>query len=56
VLLEAGCLTAGREAAEARELSAAAEREAPRMHTPFDDRWFEGLLAAHPSPDIQIRQ
>src|SRR5207237_2571359 len=47
VLLESGGLSAGREAAEAHELWAAAEREAPRMHTPFDDQWFEGLLAAH---------
>src|SRR6266567_4777553 len=50
VLLEAGGLTAGREASEARELWAAAERESPRMHTPFDDQWFEGLLAAHLLP------
>jgi transcriptional regulator with XRE-family HTH domain len=50
VLLETDGLTAGREAAEARELWAAAEREAPRMRTPFDDQWFEGLLAAHLSP------
>jgi transcriptional regulator with XRE-family HTH domain len=50
VLFESGGLTAGREAAEARELWAAAEREAPRMRTPFDDQWFEGLLAAHLSP------
>src|SRR5207247_1897853 len=45
VLLEAGGLTAWQEASEARELWAAAEREAPRMHAPFDDQWFEGLLA-----------
>ena len=50
VLLESGGLTTGREAAEARELWAAAEREAPRMHTPFDDEWFATLLAAHLSP------
>jgi transcriptional regulator with XRE-family HTH domain len=50
VLLESGGLTAGREAAEARGLWAAAEREAPRMHTPFDDRWFDALLAARLSP------
>src|SRR5438132_3261739 len=50
VLLESGGLSAGREAAEAHELWAAAEREAPRMHTPFDDQWFEGLLAAHLLP------
>jgi transcriptional regulator with XRE-family HTH domain len=45
VLLEAGGLTVGREAAEARELWAAAEREAPRMHTRFDEAWFASLLA-----------
>src|SRR5712691_12477341 len=50
VLFESGGLTAGREPAEARELWAAAEREAPRMHTPFDDQWFERLLAAHLPP------
>ncbi len=52
--LDAGVLTAGREAAEARELWAAAEREAPRMRTPFDEAWFASLLAGHaaatPSP------
>ncbi len=46
VLLEAGGLTAGREASEARELWAAAEHEAPRMHTPFDEEGFARLLAA----------
>src|SRR5438270_8616057 len=50
VLLEAGGLTLGREAAEARELWAAAEREAPRMHTPFDEAWFATLLAARAAP------
>src|SRR5438105_12681736 len=50
VLLEAGGLTAGQEAAEARELWAAAEREAPRMHTPFDEAWFATLLAARAAP------
>jgi WD40 repeat protein/transcriptional regulator with XRE-family HTH domain len=38
--LEAGGLTIGREAAEAEELWAAALRDAPRMHTPFDPVWF----------------
>ena len=47
VLLEVGGLTLGREAAEARELWAAAERAAPRMHTPFDEAWFGRLLAPH---------
>src|SRR6185312_2282970 len=44
VLLEAGGLTAGQEAFEARALWAAAEREAPRMHTPFDEQWFGHVL------------
>src|SRR5215469_17109824 len=46
VLLEAGGLTSGREVNEARELWTVAEREAPRMRTPFDEDWFTGLLAA----------
>jgi transcriptional regulator with XRE-family HTH domain len=46
VLLVSGGLNTGREATEARELWAAAEREAPRMHTPFDDEWFAAALAA----------
>jgi len=46
VLLESDGLSVGRETAEAEELWAAAEREAPRMHTPFDDKWFAALLAA----------
>ncbi|HTD79384.1 MAG TPA: NACHT domain-containing protein, partial [Chloroflexota bacterium] len=45
-----GGLTLGREAAEARDLWAAAEREAPRMHTPFDEAWFARLLAARAAP------
>src|SRR5262249_14133439 len=40
-LLEAGGLTDGREPFEARELWTAAEREAPRMRTPFDQKWFD---------------
>ncbi len=50
VLLEADGLTPGQEALEARELWAAAEQEAPRMHTPFDEQWFAGLLGAHFNP------
>jgi WD40 repeat protein/transcriptional regulator with XRE-family HTH domain len=50
VLLESGGLTAGRETAEARELWAAVEHEASRMHTPFDEEWFARLVAAHPAP------
>ncbi len=49
-LLDAGALTAGREMAEARELWTAVEREATRMHTPFDEEWFAGLLLARGSP------
>jgi WD40 repeat protein/transcriptional regulator with XRE-family HTH domain len=45
-LLEAGSLTTGQETREARELWTAVEREAPRMHTPFDEEWFGELLAA----------
>src|SRR5437588_9083878 len=45
VLLEANGLTAGHEARDARNLWAAAEREAPRMRTPFDEEWFATLLA-----------
>jgi transcriptional regulator with XRE-family HTH domain len=45
VFLDAGGLTRGREEVEARELWSAAERESPRMHTPFDDNWFAGLPA-----------
>jgi WD40 repeat protein/transcriptional regulator with XRE-family HTH domain len=50
VLLEAGGLTPGQEASEAHELWAAAEREAPRMHTPLDAGWFAGLLAVNTAP------
>jgi WD40 repeat protein len=46
IFLEAGSLTAGRERSEARELWTAAEREARRMHTPFDEDWFAGLFVA----------
>src|SRR5262249_10064079 len=48
--LEAGGLTPGHESSEARELLAAAEREAPRMRSPFHEQWFAQLLAAHASP------
>jgi transcriptional regulator with XRE-family HTH domain len=46
VLLEAGGLTLEQEAAEAPALRTAVEREAPRMHTPFDEAWLAALLAA----------
>ena len=45
-LLEAGGLTAGLEAFEARELWAAARREASRMHMAFDEEWFAKILAS----------
>jgi transcriptional regulator with XRE-family HTH domain len=44
VLFEAGGLTAGREATEARELWAAAQREQSRMRTPFDEDWLVQLF------------
>jgi transcriptional regulator with XRE-family HTH domain len=49
-LLEAGGLAQGRETSDARELWAAVQRDAPRMHTPFDEEWFAGLLNAHAPP------
>ncbi|HTD80125.1 MAG TPA: helix-turn-helix domain-containing protein, partial [Chloroflexota bacterium] len=45
VLLESGGLTVGRERIEAHELWVAALREAPRMHTPFDQEWLDQVLA-----------
>jgi WD40 repeat protein/transcriptional regulator with XRE-family HTH domain len=50
-LFEAGGLTFGREAAEARELWAAVEREAPRMHTPLDEVWLADALARRAAPE-----
>jgi WD40 repeat protein/transcriptional regulator with XRE-family HTH domain len=44
-LLDAGGFTLGREGPEVRELWEAAAREAPRMHSPFDEQWLAGLLA-----------
>src|SRR5207253_2562441 len=49
-LLEAGGLTAGREAAEAEEVWAAVLRDAPRMHTPFDELWVASLLRERAAP------
>jgi len=46
-LLDTGGLSAGSEMSEARALWASVEREASRMHTPFDEEWFAGLLDAH---------
>ena len=45
-LLEAGALTSGREAAEARQLWDAVLSESPRMRLPLDDEWLSILLAA----------
>ena len=50
VFLDTGGLTERHEEHEARELWMAAERDSPRMHTPFDDSWFTRLLAARASP------
>jgi transcriptional regulator with XRE-family HTH domain len=52
VLLGAGGLTDGRKAYEARQLWAAAEREAPRMHTPFDEEWFARVLATRTASTV----
>src|SRR5260221_3812873 len=49
-LLEAGGLTAGRESAEAEEVWAAVLRDAPRMHTPFDELWLASLLQKRAAP------
>jgi WD40 repeat protein/transcriptional regulator with XRE-family HTH domain len=46
VLLDAGALTVGREADEARVLWAAVLEHAPRMRTPFDEVWFAEVLDA----------
>src|ERR671934_245538 len=45
VLLKAGGLTVGREAADVQQLWAAVLRESPRMHTPLDEVWLARLLA-----------
>jgi WD40 repeat protein/transcriptional regulator with XRE-family HTH domain len=50
VLLDAGGLSAGREAEEAQAMWAAVEREAAHMHTRFDSAWFARLLEARASP------
>jgi WD40 repeat protein/transcriptional regulator with XRE-family HTH domain len=50
VLFEAGSLTVGREAAEARELWAAVLRKGPRMRTPFDEVWLARLLPQRTAP------
>ncbi|HTD77542.1 MAG TPA: NACHT domain-containing protein, partial [Chloroflexota bacterium] len=50
VLLEAGGLTPGHEAAEAHVLWSAALGEAPRMRTPLDQAWLARLLAERATP------
>ncbi len=50
-LLAAHALTSNHEVEEAGELWAAALREGTRMHTPFDQGWFERLVAKRgPAP------
>ena len=49
-LLDAGALSAGREAEEAEALWAAVERDSTRMHTPFDRMWFDRLIAERAAP------
>src|ERR1700730_16313482 len=49
-LLEAEGPTAGAQAPEAHELWAAVLRDAPRMHTPFDELWLGGLLQKRAAP------
>jgi DNA-binding XRE family transcriptional regulator len=49
-LREADGLTAGRDAAEAEEVWAAVLRDAPRMHTPFDELWVASLLLERAAP------
>ena len=53
-LLESGGLTVGREAAEANDMWAAALREAPRMHTPLDRVWLDGVLAERAAPRTKL--
>src|SRR5262245_7523517 len=49
-LADSGGFTPGEDVSQARELWAAAERDASRMHTPFDEEWFDGVLEARASP------
>jgi WD40 repeat protein/transcriptional regulator with XRE-family HTH domain len=49
-LLESGGLTDGREGAEARAMWAAVLRRAPRMQTPLDEVWLDGVLAERAAP------
>src|SRR5437762_226908 len=53
--LAAGGLDARQELAQAQTLWAAALRDAPRLRTPFDQRWFAGLLAERTTPGEPAR-
>jgi transcriptional regulator with XRE-family HTH domain len=53
-LLETGALSPDREAEEARGLWAAVERDSSRMHTPFDEEWFAGLVGVSLSPAAHL--
>src|SRR5262249_54026869 len=48
-LLASGGFTPGQEPAEASDFWTAAERDSPRMHTPFDPVWFFDVLPSNPS-------
>ncbi|MBV9169007.1 MAG: helix-turn-helix domain-containing protein, partial [Chloroflexi bacterium] len=50
VLVEAHGLTPDQGLAEAEALWAAVQREAPHVHSRFDQAWFERLAARHPGP------
>ena len=57
-LYDAGGLTAGRETAEVEQLWAAALRDGPRMHAPFDSTWFAELRSKRgvpPAADVDAR-
>src|SRR5438105_14894050 len=54
VLLEAGGLTVGREEVETHELWAAVLSEAPRMHTPLDEVWLDGVLTKRQTPRTEL--
>src|SRR5712691_4173983 len=53
VLLDSDGLTVGREDVEAHELWAAVLREAPRMRTPLDNVWLDGVLTQHARPPTE---
>src|SRR5438067_6730244 len=48
-LLDAKAMSAGHEAEEAEQLWAVVQRDAPRMHAPFDRRWVTELSTGRPS-------